>query len=193
MGTKTDFSVVVDIGTSKMAAFAGRKNQDNKIEILGMAKVPSHGIKRGMVLNIDEAAAAVTQLVEELEKQMDEEISSITIAYAGQPMRLNTFKSERLTSGEGMVTQADVDELLKEAQSIQVEAGFKILHILPQSYIVDGEVADHSPAGVTGHKVEAVFKIVSVPEIYLTNFHRVIEKAGMTLDDIILAPIATGE
>ncbi len=193
MGTKTNFSVVVDIGTSKMAAFAGHKNEDNKIEILGMAKVPSRGIKRGMVLNIDEAAAAVTQLIGELEKQMDEEISSVSIAYAAQPMRINEYKAGRSTSGEGMVTQSDVDELFKEAFNVQVEAGFKILHIIPQSYIVDGEITDLSPAGITGRKIEAVFKIVSVPEIYLTNFHRVMEKAGLILDEITLAPVAMGE
>ncbi|MFW6289509.1 MAG: cell division protein FtsA [Mariniphaga sp.] len=193
MGTKTNFSVVVDIGTSKMAAFAGRKNEDNKIEILGMAKVPSRGIKRGMVLNIDEAAASVTLLMGELEKQMEEKITAVSLTYAAQPMRMMEYKAGRLTTGEGMVTQSDVDELYKEAQNIQVEAGFRILHIIPQSYIIDGEITDLSPAGITGRKIEAVFKIISVPEVYLTNFHRVMEKAGLTVDEIVLSPIAMGE
>ncbi len=193
MGTKTNFSVVIDIGTSKMAAFAGRKNEDNKFEVLGMAKVPSRGIKRGMVLNIDESAAAVTQLISELEKQMDEEVVSVSIAYAAQPMRVVKYKTGRLTSGEGMVTPADVDELLLEAQNVQVEPGFTILHIIPQSYIIDEEITDLSPVGVTGRKIEAVFKIISVPEVYLTNFQRVIEKAGLILEEITLSPVAMGE
>jgi cell division protein FtsA len=182
MASKTNFSVVIDIGTSKMAAFVGLKNEENKIEILGMAKVPSRGIKRGMILNIDEAAASVKQLIGELEKQMDDEITTVDIAFAGQPMRVNEYKAGRHTSGEGMVTKADVDELLREAENVQVEAGFKILHIIPQAYIIDGEVSDLVPAGITGRNIEAVFKIISVPEVYLTNFRRVMEKAGLELE-----------
>lgn len=193
MASKTNFSVVIDIGTSKMAAFAGFKNEENKIEILGMAKVPSRGIKRGMVQNIDDAAASVSQLIVELEKQMDDEISTVDIAFAGQPMRVNEYKAGIQTTGEGMVTQADVDELLREAQSVKVEAGFQILHIIPQSYIIDGEISELTPTGITGRNIEAVFKIISVPEVYLTNFRRVVEKAGLELGEITLAPLATGE
>ncbi len=193
MASKTNFSVVVDIGTSKLAAFAGAKNEDAKIEILGMAKVPARGIKRGTVLNIDEAADSLTKLINELEKQTGEEILKVNLAYAAQPMKIIEFKSERLTSGEGIVTQADVDELVKEAQNVQVDAGFKILHIIPQQYIIDGEVSDLTPVGITGRKIEAAFKVISVPEIYLVNFGRMMEKAGLELGEIIFAPIATGE
>ncbi len=193
MASKSNFSVVIDIGTSKMAAFAGCKNEDAKIEILGMAKVPSKGIKRGTVLNIDEAASSVKQLVSELEKQIGEEISKVDIAYAGQPMKVVEYKAGRFTSGEGVVMQTDVDELVKEAQNAQVDAGFKIIHTIPQQYIIDEEISDLAPVGITGRKIEATFKLISVPEIYLVNFGRVMEKAGVELGEIILAPVATGE
>ena len=193
MASKTNFSVVIDIGTAQMTALAGLINEENKIQILGMARVPSRGIRRGMVQNIDEAAASVKQLTGELEKQLDEEITKVSIAFAAQPMREFEYTSARLTLGEGMVTKADVDNLLKEAQNVQLEAGFKILHIIPQSYIIDNEIADLSPVGITGRSIEAVYKIITVPEVFLTNFRRVIEKAGLELGEITLAPLATGE
>lgn len=193
MASKSNFSVVIDIGTSKMAAFAGCKNEDAKIEISGMVKVPSRGIKRGTVLNIDEAAASVKQVINELEKQTGEEISKVNIAFTGQPMKIIEYSTGRLTSGEGVVTQTDVDELVKEAHNVQVDAGFKIIHIIPQQYIIDGENSDLVPVGITGRKIEATFKMISVPEIYLVNFGRVMEKAGVELGEIIFAPVATGE
>jgi cell division protein FtsA len=193
MASKVNFSVVIDIGTSKMAAFAGCKTEEGKIEILGMAKVPSKGIKRGMILNIDEAAASVKQLIEELEKQIEEEITCVDIAYAGQQMKIAEYKTGRQTSGDGMVTQTDVAELLREAQNLKVGDDYKILHVIPQSYTVDGEIADLAPAGITGRIIEAVFNIIAVPEEHLVNFGRVIEKAGMELGEIILAPVAGAE
>jgi cell division protein FtsA len=193
MASKTNFSVVIDVGTSKLAAFAGQKNQEGKVEILGAAKAPVKGIKRGVVLNIDEAASSVEQVLEEIQQQIEGEISKVHIAYAGQPMKIFEHKGYRFTSGEGVVTQFDVDELFREAQNLQVEQDFKILHIIPQMYIIDGEVSDLSPVGITGKKIEATFKLITVPEIHLTNFSRVLSKNGVEMGDVILSPLAAGE
>ncbi len=193
MASGTNFSVVIDIGTSKMVAMAGRKHGEDKFEIIGKSKVPAKGIKRGIILNIDEAAAAVRNLIEDLEKQIGEEIVNVSIGYAGQPMRMYQYKTSRQTSGEGIVTQADVDELYQEAKNIQVEAGYKILHLIPQQFIIDGEVTDSVPVGVAGKEIEVSYKIIAVPESILVNFGRVIEKAGLIMDDITLSPVAAGE
>lgn len=193
MASKKHFSVVIDIGTSKMAALAGRKCEEGKFEIIASAIVPSRGIKRGTILNIDEAAIAVTQLINELERQLEEDIAGVSIAYAGQPMKVYKFSAERMTSGEGMVTREDVDLLYREAENVQVETGFTILHIIPQSYLIDGEISDLMPAGITGRKIEATYKIISVPNDYLVNLRRVMEKSGVELEDIVLSPIAAGE
>src|SRR5690606_32632312 len=106
-----------------------------------------------------EAAAAVRNLIEGLEKQLGEEVVNVSIGYAGQPMRIYQHKTGRQTSGEGMVTQADVDGLNQEALNMQVEAGFKILHLIPQQFIIDGEVTDSVPVGVAGKKIEVSYKI----------------------------------
>lgn len=193
MASKTNFSVVIDVGTSKLAAFAGQKNAEGKMEILGGAKVPANGIKRGVVLNIDEAATSVEQVLNELQKQTGNEIREVDISYAGQPMKITEHKGYRFTSGEGVVTQFDVDELFKEAQNLQVEQDFKILHTIPQSFVIDGEISEINPVGITGQKIEATFKLVTVPELHLANFKRVFDKAGVELGEVTLAPLAAAE
>jgi cell division protein FtsA len=147
MASKSNFSVVIDVGTAKLAAFAGIKNEEGKMEILAAAKVPSKGIKRGVVLNIDEAANSVEQLLEKILEQADGKITKVDLAYAGQPMKILEIKGSRLTSGEGMVTQTDVDELFREAENAGLDEGLSILHIIPQSFIVDDEPAEINPVG----------------------------------------------
>jgi cell division protein FtsA len=193
MASQSNLSVVIDVGTSKLAAIAGRKNEDDKMEVLGTAKVAARGIKRGVVLNIDEAAASVGQLLGELHRSIEEDIVKVDIAYTGQPMKISEYTCSRFTSGEGMVTQSDVDELYRECRNMEVDPGFKILHVVPQSFIVDEEISDLSPAGITGRKIEARFKVILVPENYLVNLRRVMEKAGVELGEVILAPVAAGE
>jgi cell division protein FtsA len=193
MALKTDFSVVIDFGTSKLTALAGRQNDGGKIELLAAAKVPARGIKRGVIFNIDEAAACVTQLLNELKPKLEEDIQKVNVSYAGQPMKVIDFKLGRYTTGEGIVTQQDVDGLLKEVHELQVEPGYVILHVIPQAYIVDEEIIDLSPAGITGRKIEGEYKIVLVPESYVQNFRRVLEKAGVEVGEIMLSPLVTGE
>ncbi|MDD2382417.1 MAG: cell division protein FtsA, partial [Mariniphaga sp.] len=193
MASKTNLSVVVDVGTSKLAAIAGWKNEDGKIEIAGMSKVPSRGIKRGTVMNIDEAADSVVQLLDELKQKTGSKISKVDISYAGQPVKILEHRGYRYTSGGEVVTRKDVDELLQEAGSIQIEQDYKILHVIPQSYVVDDEPADFNPVGITGRKIEAIYKVIIVPEIHLINFRRVFDKAGVELGNITLSPFAVSE
>ncbi|MGC9355507.1 MAG: cell division protein FtsA, partial [Mariniphaga sp.] len=193
MASKSNFSVVIDVGTAKMAAFAGLKNEEGKMEILASAKIPSKGIKRGVVLNIEEAVSSVEHLLEEIQHQVDGKITQVDLAYAGQPMKIFEFKGSRLTSGEGMVTQTDVDELFREAENIAIDEDFRILHVIPQLYIVDNEPAELNPVGAIGRKLEATFKLVAVPEIYIANFKRVLDKLDVELGEVTLAPLAAAE
>ncbi len=193
MASKSNFSVVIDVGTAKMAAFAGLKNEQGKMEILASAKVPSKGIKRGVVLNIEEAAGSVEQLLEKIQRQTDRTITRVDLAYAGQPMKIIEFKTSRLTSGEGMVTQADVDELFNEAKNIGLDDDYRILHIIPQSFVVDGEPAELNPVGAIGQKIETTFKLIAVPEIYIVNLKRVLDKLDVELGEVTLAPLAVAE
>lgn len=193
MASKTTFSVVIDVGTSRLAAIAGQKNEEGKMEILGMSMVPARGIKRGTVLNVEEAAASVNQLMDDLQQQTGSSVRKVDISYAGHPVRIVEHKGYRYASGDGVVSSGDVDELIREAESLQVEQDFVTLHVIPQSFTVDDEPADFNPVGVAGRKIEAAFKLITVPEVHLANFRKVLDKAGLEAGEIILSPIAVSE
>jgi cell division protein FtsA len=193
MASKINYSVVVDIGTSKMTALAGQKDSEGKMEILGASSFPAKGIKRGVVFNIEEAAISLKYLLNDLLEQMGGKIKKVDIAYAGQPMKIYEHKGTRLTSGDGVVTENDVNELLNEARKLQIEQDFKLLHVIPQSFVIDNEVVELSPVGITGQKIEATYKLIAVPEIHITNFERVLDKVGVELGEVVLSPLATSE
>ncbi len=193
MASKSNLSVVIDFGTSKITALAGQRNSGGKMEILAASKLPAKGIKRGLIFNIDEAAESVTLVLNDLLEQTEGKIEKVDIAYAGQPMKIYEHKGSRLTSGEGMVAENDVNELLSEAEKLKVEQDYHILHIIPQSYVIDDETVELSPVGITGQKIEATYKLIAVPELHLTNFRRVLDKAGVEMGEAVLSPLAASE
>ena len=193
MASKTNLSVVIDAGTTKITALAGIKNSEGKMEILGASKLPSKGIKRGVIFNIEEAATSIGQVIDDLAEQVDGKIHKVDIAYAGQPMKIYEYKGTRLTSGDGVVTENDVNELYNEAKELNIEQEFTILHILPQSFIIDDEIVDLSPVGITGRKIEATYKIIAVPQIHIANYERVLNKLDLEPGDVVLSPLAAGE
>ena len=194
MASKSNLLVVIDIGTSKMSAFAGTENRDDgKIEVLGASKVPSRGIKRGVVLNIEEAAKAIELLLENIRDQVDGKIEKVDVAYAGQPVRIIEHKGYRYSSGDGVVTKSDIEELFDEAKNLNIEKDYEILHIIPQAFIVDDEVMELSPVGIAGRKIEAFYKIITVPSLQLTNIRRTLERAGYKAGEIVYSPMAVSE
>lgn len=193
MALKSNLSVVIDIGTSKIAALAGQKTEDGKLEIVGMAQVLSKGVKRGIVFNIDELATAINQVIEELEKQIDNEITKVNVAIAGQRMRLEEYRCYRFTSDEGVVSRIDLHELYSEAKNHKVEQDYKVLHVIPQRFIVDEETTELNPVGITGRKLEAIYKIISIPEVQLNNLQKVFARTGIELGEITLSPLAISE
>jgi cell division protein FtsA len=194
MASKSNFLVVIDLGTSKITAFAGRQDaEDGKIEVIGAAKVPACGIKRGVVLNIEEATKSVSRLLDKVSDQTDGQIEKVDITYAGQPMKIHEHKGYRYTSDEGVVTREDIDELFEEAKNHHIDKDYEILHILPQMFVIDDELMEINPIGATGKKIEATYKLVTVPAVHLANIRRVLEKSGVKAGDVIFSPFALSE
>lgn len=193
MASKSNFSVAIDIGTSKLCAIAGHNNENGKIEVLGSASVPAQGIKRGIVINIDEATEAVERLLHEIGQQVDGKIKTVDIAFAGQQVKITEYKGYRYISGEGVVIRSDLDALYEEVKNLQTDKEFTTIHIIPQTFVVDGEPADLNPVGMTGQKMEATFKLISVPETHIANFRKVLAMSGAELGEVVLSPLAAAE
>ncbi len=193
MASKSNLSVVIDMGTTKLVAAAGYKNDANKLVIAGIAKTPSSGLKRGIIYNIEEAAASVSKVLADLEKQTGENFEKINVALAGQHLKTIDYHGTKITSDEGIVTRSDIDYLYNEAWKNEIETGYKIIEVIPKSFIVDGDPIEMNPIGITGRKIEASYKLVILPETYIINLRRVMDKTGYELGKITHATLAVSE
>ncbi len=192
MASKNKLSVVIDIGTSKIVAIAGSNNEAGKMEISGVAKVPAKGIRRGIIFNIDEVAATVKELLEILESKINEHIEEVHVAYAGQHMKTVHFERTKFTSDDGIVSKSDIDSLYEQARISEIEEGYKLVEIIPVSFVIDNEPIEN-PVGSTGRKVEANFKLLVMPNSYWVNLLRVFGKLDVKLRKITLSTLAVAE
>lgn len=193
MASKSELSVVIDIGTSKIVAVAGIKNEHEKVEVLGVAKIISKGIKRGVIFNIDEAANCIKSALSLLESQLDEEIPEVNIAYSGQFMKTIDFHNSKDISDKGLVSGLDVDELYNEAKKVEFEQEYKIIQVIPTSFLIDDESTVSNPVGTTGNTIVANYKLVVIPEVYINNLQLVFHKIGVELGEITLSSLAVSE
>lgn len=192
MASKNKLSVVIDIGTSKMTAIAGTKNEEKKLEIIGLAKTKAKGIKRGIIFNIEEVADSVKELLAILESKINERIETVHVAYAGQYVKTIHFQCVKLTSGDGVVSKSDIDSLYEQAKNAEIEEGFKLVEIIPVSYVVDNEMIE-KPVGTTGRKIEANYKLLIIPNGYWVNLLKVFGKLDVKLEKVTLSTLAVAE
>ncbi|MEL7168133.1 MAG: cell division protein FtsA [Bacteroidota bacterium] len=184
--------VGVDIGTTKVVALVASADAHDRINILGVGWAPSDGLNRGVVVNIDKTVAAVQQAVQDAERMAGVEVRSVLVGIAGDHIQSFQGKSIITTaSGDGEITQADIDRLLDDARNVSIPADRKILHVIPQEFVVDGQDGVIDPVGMSGVRVEAKVHIISGLVTAAKNIYRCIEKAGYEVADIVLEPLAS--
>ncbi len=189
MVSKQEFAVVVDVGTTKITALAGEKNENGKIVILGQARVPSRGVKRGVVLNPEEFAGALRTIVTQLEEQVGEKIRTVDVAMAGQGIKTVVFEGVRYIES-GLVSQHDVDYLENEARNMPLEPGHKIYHLFPKSYEIGEEPFVTVPVGHEGRKMIARYTLATAPSSYQESVEKALSRAGLVLGRFVLSPLA---
>ena len=193
MASKSNLTVVIDVGTSKIVALAGQRNELGKLEILGVSKVASKGVRRGLIYNVEEVAICIKEALSEIELELEEEIWQVNVAYAGQHMKTIDYQDSRFTSEDGVVSKFDIDHLFNQAQKVQLEEGSKIAQVIPTSYQVDGEISTSNAIGITGREIVANYKLVIIPDEYLANLQRVFDRVGVELGEVVLSPLASAE
>jgi len=193
MTSKSKLSVVIDIGTTKMVAIAGSKSETGKLEIAAIASSPAKGIKRGIIYNIDEAAVSLQEVIKQLEKKIEQKIESVQVAYAGQHIKSIHFKQSKFTSDEGIVSKFDIDNLFSLAKNAELEEGYKLFDVIPVSFIVDDEIIERNPVGITGRKIEANFNLLIMPNSYWLNLSRVLDKLNIVLGGVVFSVLAAAE
>lgn len=184
----------IDIGTTKIVAIVGKKNRNGQLEVLGVGKANSNGVKRGVVLNIEETSNAIKAAVDQAQERSGVTIKDVYVGIAGQHIRsIKNRGYKYIMHEEGEITQQDVDSLTEDMHKIPLEAGDEIIHVIPQSYVVDTESGIRNPVGMFGKKLEANFHIVVGKVASARNIKRCVNRAGLNVVNLILEPLASAD
>jgi cell division protein FtsA len=187
-----NISVGLDIGTTKIVAMIGRKNEYDKLEILGIGKSKSLGVHRGVVNNITQTIQSIQQAVLESETDSGLKIGEVTVGIAGQHIR-SLQHSDYITreNSESVINEEDIDRLINQVHKLVMLPGEEIIHVLPQDYKVDGQAEVKEPIGMYGERLEANFHVVVGQVSSIRNIGRCVQTAGLELDGITLEPLAS--
>ncbi|WP_265821856.1 cell division protein FtsA [Geovibrio ferrireducens] len=192
MSQDNNIYVGLDLGTTKVCIVVARKNADRSIDVLGIGSVPSKGVRKGVVVNIEETVACIQKAKEEAERMSGVEIKSVTAGLAsGHIKSFNTRGTIAVKSKE--VTQQDVDRVIESASAYNMQLGEEILDVIPQQYILDGQTEIKYPVGMSGVRLEVDVHIVTGQVSSATNIVKCCEKAGLVVDDIILEQFASAK
>ncbi len=182
----------LDIGTTKIACIIGRKNEDGKIEVLGHAKAPSIGVKRGVVINIENTVNSIKTVVREAQQQAGIEIEYVSVGIAGQHIKsLQHHGGTLRENSEEVIRKKDIEQLLNSMYNINLNPGEEVIDVIPQEYIVDNEQGVRDPVGMLGKRLEANFHIIVGQTTAAKNITKCVKLAGLKIVNLILEPIAS--
>jgi cell division protein FtsA len=182
--------VGLDIGTSKVVAIVGEINADGGLNIIGIGRHRSRGLKKGTVVNIESTVQSIQRAVEEAELMAGCRIHSVYAGIAGSHIRsLNSHGIVAIRDRE--VYAADIDRVIDAAQAVAIPADQKILHILPQEYIIDSQEGVKEPLGMSGVRLEAKVHLVTCATNAYQNIEKCIKRCGLEVDEIILEQLAS--
>ncbi|MDC9723141.1 MAG: cell division protein FtsA [Urechidicola sp.] len=189
-----DISVGLDIGTTKIVAMIGRKNEYGKIELLGIGKAKSLGVHRGVVNNITQTIQSIQQAIDEAIAVSGVKIDEAIVGIAGQHIR-SLQHSDYITrpNSQEVIDEADLEKLESQVHKLVMLPGEEIIHVLPQEFKVDGQAEIKEPIGMYGGRLEANFHVVVGQVSSIRNIGRCIKSAGLDLAGITLEPLASAD
>lgn len=190
----SEIVVGLDIGTTKIAVIVGRRNEFGKIEILGLGKADSAGVKRGVVLNIDETVQSIKTAIAEAENKSGVDIKVVNVGIAGQHIKSLQHRGIKTRNSiEEEISQKDIDALIDDMYKLVMLPGEEIIHVLPQEYIVDNEQGIKNPIGMSGIRLEANFHIITGQIAAAKNIYKCVNKSGLEVSDLTLEPLASAD
>ena len=185
-------AVGLDIGTTKIVAMIGRRNEYGKLEVSGIGTAKSLGVKRGVVSNITQTIQSIQQAVEEAENISGHKIENVVVGIAGQHIR-SLHHSDYITrdTADEVINESDIDHLVGQVHKLVMLPGEEIIHVLPQEFKVDSQADIKEPIGMYGGRLEANFHVVVGQVSSIRNIGRCVKSAGLDLSGITLEPLAS--
>ncbi len=182
--------VGLDIGTSKIVAIVAEITEDNELEIIGFGSHPSRGLKKGVVVNIESTVQSIQRAVEEAELMAGCQIHSVYAGIAGSHVKsMNSHGIVAIKDGE--VIEGDVERVIDAARAMAIPADQRILHVLPQEFIIDEQEGIREPIGMSGVRMEAKVHLVTGAVSAAQNIIKCIERCGLETDDVVLEQLAS--
>lgn len=194
MAKKPDRHLIagIDIGTSKVVTIVGEVDEEGKLSVVGLGSHQSHGLKRGVVVNIESTVHSIQRSVEEAELMAGCQIYSAYTGIAGSHIRsINSHGIVAIRDRE--VTQMDVDRVIDAARAVAIPADQKILHILPQEFVIDSQDSIREPVGMSGVRLEARVHIVTGAVCAAQNIVKCLKRCGLVATDIVLEQFASSQ
>jgi cell division protein FtsA len=186
--------VGLDIGTSKVCAIVAERGDefDGALHVLGVGHSAAEGLNRGVVVNIEKTVRSIERAIEQAQQQSGVQVESVWVGIAGD--HIQSFPSRgvvAISNSERVVRQEDVDRLIEDSQRVLMPSDRRILHVIPQDYIIDGQDGIDDPVGMSGIRMEANVHIITGLVTAAQNIYRCVERAGLRVEDIVLEPLAS--
>ena len=193
MNNEQPIIVGLDIGTTKIAVIAGRKNEFGKLEILGFGRANSNGVKHGQVLNIDETIKAINSALENcLASNPNLDVNEVYVGIAGHHIKSLQTRGDMVRQDtEGEITQKEIDQLVADQYKTYIPAGDQIIDVIPQEFTIDNFQNIPNPIGYGGVKIGANFHIITGDRNAIRNIKRSVQRANLSTKDLVLQPLAS--
>ena len=194
MARRERYVVGLDVGTSKVAAIVGEMLDDGSLDVVGIGVAESHGIRRGVVVNLEAAVESIKKAIEEAELTAGVEIDSVHLAVAGPHIKGFNSRGVIAVAGKSReITRDDVRRAIDAAKAVSLPNGREILHVLPQDFVVDEQDGIGAPVGMTGTRLEVNVHIVTTSATAIQNIISCVNRAGVRVAESVIEQIAAGE
>ncbi|MGB6648289.1 MAG: cell division protein FtsA, partial [Bacteroidota bacterium] len=184
--------VGLDIGTTKVCAIVAGTDEQGRLNILGIGRSPSDGITRGVVTHIDRTTNSIMNAIEEAQTSSGVKVKSVIVGIAGD--HIQSFQSRGVIGISGPdheVTQADIDRLVDDTRRVALPSDRKIIHVIPQEFIIDGQDGIYDPLGMSGVRMEVNVHIITGLVSAAQNIYKCVQRAGLEVSEMVLEPLAS--
>lgn len=192
MMERNNIFAAVDIGTNKVVCLIGKETETGNLEVIGHAITPSAGIRRGVIVNLEETAQAVSRSVKIASENLTTEIRNVYVNVTGQHFRTVERTLRKMINPGKIISKEDISALIEEARNISLPAGEMIYHTVSQSYTIDNEEMNN-PIGAAGRNLTAVYRLIIAPELYRTKIETALQSAGLRMVKCVVNPLASAE
>jgi cell division protein FtsA len=186
--------VGIDVGTTKVCTLIAAVSPEDQLEIIGAGVTPSRGLKRGVVVNVDEAVQAISASIQKAEQQSGFKIMSSFVGIAGAHITsANSHGVVAVRRSDNVITEDDIDRALEAAKVVNMPQDREVVHVVPRHFIIDGQEGINNPTGMLGRRLEVETTVIAGAQTSIHNLSRCIEQVGVGIDALVVQPLAAGE